>query len=94
MHISHATQFGSALHAVLICGAHEPGPPSAATCAGPSRQVRQAWVGATCGVAQMFARHSLPQGPGAAVVPHPHERSAFTKVTYPMLAICVGSMGG
>ncbi len=77
----HDTQFGSALHALLMADSHDPGPPSAATCAGPFRQVRHAWVGAVDVAAQMFDRHSLPQGPGAAVVPHAHVKSALAHVS-------------
>jgi hypothetical protein len=55
---SHATQFGSAVHALLIAVSHGPGPPSPATCAGPLRQLMHAVVG-FCGVAaQMLVEHS------------------------------------
>jgi hypothetical protein len=81
------------MHAVLIWEAQAPGPPSAACCAGPSRQVMHAWVGLVCVAAQMFERHSLPQGPGAAVVPQAHVRSAFAHVSKPVFEP-VESSGG
>jgi len=81
MHDSHVTQFVSALHAVLIWGAHEPGPPSAATWAGPLRHARQAASGAVCVAAQIVAAQAVSHGPGAAVVPHPHVSRAVTKVS-------------
>ena len=78
-HVFQATQFGSAVHAVWIW-VWQP-PASVAACAGPLRHVRHAWVGAVCVAAQMLERHSLPHGPGAAVVPQPHVRSAVTNVS-------------
>jgi hypothetical protein len=67
------------MHAVPICVAQPPA--SAGSCAGPLRQVRHAWVGAVGVAAQTFVRHSLPHGPGAAVVPQPHVSRALTKVS-------------
>jgi hypothetical protein len=74
-----ATQLESAMHAALIWSPQPPA--SAASWAGPLRHVRHAVVGFVGVAAQMFERHWLPQGPGAAVVPQPHDRSVLTNVS-------------